>query len=353
MHAYGEPVSKRHAPLGNALSRGAFLVACVVLVSCTEAQQSPPPGADGNVSTPPPGSMSMLVEPDQGIAPVYRLIAAAQRSIDVTMYELADPVAEQSLEQAAARGVVVRVVLDKNREQAANQPAYDDLKRHGVQVAWASARFPATHQKSIVIDHSVAAVMSLNLTSRYYGDTRDFALLDSQTGDVEAIERIFDADFRHASVATAADTDLVWSPGSEDILLSLVQSARSRLFVENEEMALPAMTDALGTAARRGVRITVVMTRQDDWSADFDRLARAGVDVRTYAGNASLYIHAKVIVADAGTPHARAFVGSENFSATSLQRNRELGLLTADPTVVATLAETIASDAAHATAWRS
>jgi phosphatidylserine/phosphatidylglycerophosphate/cardiolipin synthase-like enzyme len=94
------------------------------------------------------------------------------------------------------------------------------------------------------------------------------------------------------------------------------------------------------------------MTRQEEWMADFNALSTAGVDVRTYSPNAALYIHAKAIVADAGTAGQRAFVGSENFSAASLDRNRELGLLTADPTLVTRVATTIRADAAGAPSWR-
>lgn len=271
------------------------------------------------------------------------------------MYELADPAAEQALEEAARRGVTVRVILDKSREQAANQAAYDELNRRGVHVTWASSRFLATHEKAIVVDHAVAAIMSLNLTRRYYADTRDFAVLDRQAGDVQAVEKVFDADFRHASIdgptAASAGDDLVWSPDSESTLLQLVNSATTSLLVENEEMALPAMTRALISAARRGVHVTVVMTRQDAWADDFDNLVAAHVDVRTYPPNGSLYVHAKVIVADASTPRARAFIGSQNFSAASLLRNRELGVLTADPAVTAALVRTLGTDANAASPW--
>ena len=52
------------------------------------------------------------------------------------------------------------------------------------------------------------------------------------------------------------------------------------------------------------------------------------------------YIHAKVIVADGWL----AFVGSENFSATSLDENREVGLLLADTTALATITTTFERD---------
>jgi len=299
------------------------------------------------------GDLSLLVEPDQGLAPIYALMASARRSIDLTMYELVDTDAELALEQAASRGVVVRVLLDTNRERAANQAAYTELTDLGVRVAWADARYAATHQKTLVVDGSVAVVMSLNLTRRFYSDTRDFAVLDRNPADVAAIESVFDADYRHAKVASAAGTGLIWSPRqSGPALLALIDGATSSLLVENEELAYPAVTAALSRAARRGVHVVVVMTDATQWHQAFATLVAAGVAVRVIAQKAPLYIHAKVVVADIGTPQQRAFTGSENFSAASLNHNRELGVQTADRAVVTGLAAVIEGDAAGAATWR-
>jgi cardiolipin synthase A/B len=300
----------------------------------------------------PAGTLSLLVEPDDGPAPIYALIASAHHQLDLAMYELVDTDAELGLELAAGRGVVVRVLLDHNLEASANQPAFDELTAMGVHVAWADSRYAATHEKALVIDGSVAAVMSLNLTKRYYPTTRDFAVLDRDPGDVADIDHAFDADFRHVPYSPAAGTGLVWSPHqSATALPPLIDSATSTLLVENEEMAFPAVTAALTRAAHRGVHVVVVMTDQTQWHRAFTTLADAQVAVRVYAANARLYIHAKAIVVDAGTPRQRAFVGSENFSKASLNSNRELGLLTGDPGVVAGLARTISDDAAGGRAW--
>jgi phosphatidylserine/phosphatidylglycerophosphate/cardiolipin synthase-like enzyme len=51
-------------------------------------------------------------------------------------------------------------------------------------------------------------------------------------------------------------------------------------------------------------------------------------------------VHAKLIVADA----SRAFVGSQNFSATSLDQNRELGIIIDDPVALARLIRTVNLD---------
>jgi phosphatidylserine/phosphatidylglycerophosphate/cardiolipin synthase-like enzyme len=270
----------------------------------------------------------------------------------MTMYELADPVAEQILAQAAANHVTVRVILDRNRELRNNQPAYDYLLQNGVQVVWAAKKYAATHQKTIVVDGAIAAIMTLNLTSRYYPTTRDFAVLDTDSPDIAAIEQVFDADFSAAATITPTGADLVWSPMQSNAgLLDLIRSAQSSLQIEAEEMSDPEIVTALANAARGGVRIQVVMTYDSSYAKNFTKLVDAGAQVSVYSPDAALYIHAKVILVDYGTPHASVFVGSENFSDTSLEKNRELGLIVADPAILLPINRTLVQDFHGGAPW--
>ena len=295
----------------------------------------------------------LITEPDERWAAVRQFITTAQHTLDMTMYELDDTTAEQNLANLAARGVTIRVILDHNREATHNQPAFTFLTRNQVHVVWAPATFRATHQKTITVDRSASLILSGNLTSRYYATGRDVGVLDHDPADVAAIERTFDGDFTGTPVTPTSGTDLVWSPTtSQFILLQLIGAASSTLAVENEEMANPAIVTALATAARRGVAVTVTMTANPSWDTNFATLTRAGVRVATYSSSARLYIHAKILLADAGTPRARGFLGSQNFSSASLGANRELGLTTTNTAILRPLAATLASDLAGATPWR-
>jgi len=293
------------------------------------------------------GGLSLLVEPAGGIAPIYHLIDSARHSVEMTMYECSDTTAEQALAADAARGVRVQVILDGGSyDRSLNQPAFSYLSSHRVAVRWASREFDLTHEKAIVVDGATAAVMTLNLESRYYSSTRDFALIDTQPADVRAIAATFAADWAGTPIAAQGGSgDLLWSPGAQAPLLSLIDAARRSLDIENEEMDSAAIEAALAAAARRGVAVRVVMTADSEYTPVLRSLASAGVRVRLYPDTASaLYIHAKLIVADG----ARAFVGSQNFSTASLQYNRELGVLTADPAVIAPLESTFNGDFAGA-----
>jgi phosphatidylserine/phosphatidylglycerophosphate/cardiolipin synthase-like enzyme len=303
----------------------------------------------------PPGAAqdALIVEPDAGIGPVYALLSSARRTLDLTMYELVDPTAETLLADDAARGVRVRVVLDGRLERGRNQPAYDFLRSRGVDVTWSSSRYFVTHEKAFVVDDDLAVVMSLNLTSRYYATSRDAAVVDRDPSDVRAIESVFDADLRGAATGTPAADDLVWSPGqSAADLVALIGAARRSLAVESEELSSDRVVGAIVAAARRGVTVTVAMTYDQTWVPAFTRIVAAGGTVSVMHGESPLYVHAKLLAIDAGTPSGRAFVGSENLSDASLLHDRELGVVLVAPKLVRQVADVVANDVRDGQPWR-
>ena len=298
------------------------------------------------------GSLSALVEPKNGVSAIYKLITGARSSVDLTMYELKDTTAENDLAADAKRGVDVRVILDQNLEKSRNTATYDFLAAHHVHVTWADAG-TTYHQKTLTVDGKTSVIMTLNLVSEDYAGTRDFAVIDTSHADVAAIVATFNADFAHKSITPPDGSDLVWSPtNSQASILAVINGAKHTLSVENEEMGDSTITDALVAAAHRGVDVEVIMTAESEWDSAFGQLASAGVHVRTYADSSSvLYIHAKAVVADAGRSDQQVFVGSENFSKASLGYNRELGLRTANKSVISVISATLASDYAGAKAY--
>jgi cardiolipin synthase len=292
--------------------------------------------------------LSLITEPGPGDRPFIALIDSARQRIEVTMYELTDQRVEQALVAAASRGVHVAVLLDDGQYgagQPLNDGAYDYLAAHGVSVAWAPAYFALTHQKSILIDRRVAAIMTLNLTPVDYASSRDFAVLDYRPADVAAVAQTFSADLHRQQITPGAGSgDLVWSPGAQTPIGVLIAHARHSLEIESEEMDDPAITGELCQAARRGVHVQVLMTYQAAWREALDYLAGCGAQVHTYPESAALYIHSKLIRVDGRT----VFIGSQNFSRQSLTYNRELGIITHSPVIAASTGDTFKADFAGA-----
>ena len=144
--------------------------------------------------------------------------------------------------------------------------------------------------------------MTLNLTGRYYSTSRDFAVTTTDPPTWRAIEQVFGTDWDNGDSPPRRwpGFNLVWSPGAEPIL-GLIDSAQRTLQVENEEMDDATVTDALGGGGRAGRR----RRGHDDRHIVVEgcplQLAAGGVHVHVYSRHASLYIHAKVIVADGDT----------------------------------------------------
>ena len=242
------------------------------------------------------------------------------------MYEMEDSQIENALVSAENRGIAVRVLLNQGyytQPSKDNEAAYQYLQSKGVSTHWTPSYFALTHQKTLVIDGNQALIMTFNFTPQYYSADRDFGVIDKDPADVSVIETTFNDDWQATKDKPSQADDLVWSPGAEPAVLSLINNSHKSLFIENEEMADTDVENALIAASQRGVTVQVVMTYSSEWATDFKKLASGGVKIRTYAANASLYIHAKMILADG----VNAFIGSQNFSATSLKDNRELGLI--------------------------
>ena len=295
---------------------------------------------------------SLIVEPGAGFSPVYDLIDRARHSIDVTMYEFSDTTAERDLAAATRRGVRVHVILDQ-REKSVNSTAYSYLSSHAVKVTWSSPKYRYTHQKTVIIDGAEATIMTANLTSRYYATSRDFLIVDINRADVAAITAVFDADFAHTAVRPRDGSDLVWSPtDSEDQLLGLINGATSSLRIYSEEMGDTTVENALIRAAKRGVDVQVCGENESgEYDRAYAKLARAGIRISYYSSSTGFYIHGKVIEADYGTAHPKIFIGSENFSNTSLNDNRELGLITSSHAVMSAIASTFATDFRNGQHW--
>jgi cardiolipin synthase A/B len=298
-------------------------------------------------------TFTMYIEPHAGFGWLYTQIKDARSSIDMTMYQLADTTAEDDLAAAEARGVDVRVILDAYNKET-NDPAYDYLTDHHVKVVWSYTKYYYTHEKSIVFDNKTADIMTLNLTSEYYATSRDFAVVDTDGNDVAAMVRVFNADYAHQSITPGAGDHLVWSPTtSEAKLLNVIDDARYSLRVFSLEMSDTTIVDALCQAAENGVDVQLVGENENgEYNREYDELSDAGVQISYYSSATGFFIHGKAILADYGKTSARLFIGSQNFTNTSLTENRELGVIFSNGAIESAVESTFASDFANGTPWQ-
>jgi cardiolipin synthase A/B len=293
-----------------------------------------------------------IVEPQAGYGFLYRALDAAQHSVLVEIYELADPAAIADLIAAQRRHVTVQVLLDKEYAAGSvNAPAFAMLTAHHVAVRWANAS-EIFHEKAVVVDGATAYVGTGNLTAEYYATTRDFWVVDAQHADVGAITTTFHTDWLGGAPGPGPrGVDLLWSPNAEPAFLALIGRAHRTISLESEELSDDYVVSALAAAARRHVAVHVTMTYSSEWRSAFDQLAAAGAVVHVDHGEQPVYVHAKALCVDCTTgAHATGtlIVGSQNLSYSSLAFNRELSIETSSAALITSIDEVLQSDFAHA-----
>ncbi len=335
-----------------------FIILCLFLTACSTANNTAPTTSQNNpnssnnaTSANGAQNVRVFVEPDAGDAVIIDAINGAKKSVLLEMYLLTDTRIIRALEEAAQHNVTVRVMLETHPYgSGAVSPTetLDKLKAAGVQAQATSPNFSLTHEKGMVIDENTAYIMTSNFTLSALGVSkttlnREYGIVDVNPQDVRAVIAIFNSDWNHSYIQQVDDPNLVVSPlNSRNVFLALINGARKSLAIEAEEMQDSEVEQALTQAARRGVQVQVILPVPGNGSSDPNNdgivaIRQGGVQVKV---DPRLYMHAKIIIVDG----QKAFVGSENISTASLNRNRELGIVVSDQSVLTTLHQTFQQD---------
>jgi cardiolipin synthase A/B len=268
---------------------------------------------------------ALVVEPAAGVKPVVRAIDSAGHTIFLEAYILTQRSIVRALQRASAQGVAVYVLLDPHPYGMGRQPIQMAavLRAAGVSVRWTSRQYYFTHAKFFVIDDRLAVVSTANFSQAAFTSNRELLVVDHNREDVHDLSNVFRSDWDHIPVGQH-NAELVLSPGSRPILWTFLARARRSIEVYAEEVGDPALDQQL-IQLHRHVRVEVLVARSYT-SPGLSTLLRAGVAVR---GLHYPYIHAKMFLEDGRV----AFLGSENLSPTSLDLNREVGILVQGGTV--------------------
>ena len=292
-----------------------------------DAGEDPTPDAPENTNTAcdpylaRPAVPEVLVGPEGLEGALLGRIDAARSTIDVLIYELTRPSFVTALIAAHDRGVAVRVLLDGDLQQNGDPRA--QLENAGIEVKAGPANFSYYHGKALLFDGREAVIMSANLVWAHFEITRNYAVVDSDPDDVADVAAIFAADWAGTASPDVACTRLIVSPvNSRTRLLGLVNGATSKLSLAVMSLKDDAIVAAVKQRKAAGVDVRVLLP-DPNWIPDAvgmaQDLAGAGVPVKYFR---AYDLHAKLIIADDAT----AFVGSENMTWTSLNKNREVGV---------------------------
>ena len=306
-------------------------------------------------------------------------IDAAQHSVYLETYMFATDetgrMIAAALRRAAARGIVVRVLLDGYGSADLPQHWVDELRMAGIEVQWfrrevspftlrrsRKRRLLRLHRKLAVIDGEVAFVGGINIINDIpeYSDFTvprlDYAVRvqGGITGEIHvAMRRLWGvvswASFRRRGKEIERFVlEKVEHAAAPEITFLLRDNLRHRRDIERAYLKAIAGAQreiiiasayflpgrifrrALKQAVRRGIRVVLLLQGKIEYRlqhyathALYDQLLAAGVEIHEYQAS---YMHAKVAVVDGRW----ATVGSSNIDPFSLLLAREANLAIRD-----------------------
>ena len=266
----------------------------------------------------------LYIEPEDGIRPVLDFIGKCEKSLSINCYLIDDPNVITEIRKAVERKVKVRIMVDgKPYGGDGSTGELDVLKGTGASVKIAPRRFEGKttfdHAKYMVSERH-AEIGTANLTEAAFLKNREYIYETDHKKVINSLQTIFDADWKGTEAGSLPRTDLVVSPGSEPAIASFIRD-HGKVFIETEEMGDDRIVlDVLKNKGKK-LRIIVPDTVSGGDLKNLKELEEHGVNIKYMPAN-KLYIHAKIIIAGNGF-----FMGSENFSTSSLNHNREVGII--------------------------
>jgi cardiolipin synthase A/B len=291
----------------------------------------------------------LIVQPDDGIAPILKTLDGAKKSLDIKMFQFTDPVLMQAVVNAHQRGIKVRVMLNPSRftGEHDNDEAFEIFKNAQVPIKDTNPKYPITHEKSMVVDSSQAFIMSLNWAPKYFGETRDYGLVTNDPAEVAEVAGCFEADWNRTDFTPPPVSNLIWSVGkSRQAVIDFIDSAEKSLFIQHEKYVDTPVIEALVRAKmKRSVQVHAMALPVHslrefyrlDGVAGLRLLGDLGINVHKLQGT---HLHAKLILAD----KHRALLSSFNIYPKCFNERRELGIRFDDKHLIKRLVEIFEKD---------
>lgn len=268
--------------------------------------------------------VELIVQPEDGLAPVLKRVNAARKTLDVIIFRFDLRPLEKALEAAVERGVVVRALVahtNRGGEKRLRQLEQRMLEA-GVTVSRTADDLVRYHGKVLIVDRAEVHVYGFNFTGLDM-KSRSFGLVARERKIVQDTLRLFEADAAKQDFEPACDALVVSPENAREQIARFIKRAKKQLFIWDPKLSDVQMIRLLQQRARAGVDVRVL-----------GKLGKrgAGLMCEKYPGKR---LHVRAMVRDGEA----AFVGSQSLRALELDGRREVGLITRTPRTVKRLLE--------------
>lgn len=275
--------------------------------------------------------MRLIVQPDEGAAPLVRAIERARKSVDAVIFRLELPAVEKALKAAVGRGVAVRaLVAHTNRGGEKELRKLERrLLKAGVTVARTDDDLVRYHGKLLIIDAERLFVLGFNYSKLDIQKSRSFGVVTRSRKLIAEAARLIEADSNRQDFKPSARGLVVSPENARERLSRFIRKTRRELLIYDPNVCDDEILQLMKTRANAGVRIRILGKLEKKWTD-------AGFKVRKFPGR----LHVRALVRDG----RRAFVGSQSLRKLELDERREIGIVIRDVRLVKRLAKVFEAD---------
>lgn len=274
--------------------------------------------------------MKLIVQPDDGAAPVLSAIQKAKKTIDMMIFRFDRGELEKALAGAVKRGIVVRTLIaHTNRSGEKNLRKLElRLLAGGVMVARTADDLLRYHGKLLVVDRAAVHVLGFNYTRLDIDRSRSFGVVTKNRKVVQEALRLFESDTTRQPYTAGCDLFIVSPVNARERLSAFIRKARKQLLVYDPRIGDRSMINLIQQRAKAGVDVRII-----------GRIGKrgAGLKAQKFPGRR---LHVRAIVRDG----LRAFVGSQSLRKLELDARREIGVIVRDPKIARRIAAVFEAD---------
>src|SRR4051812_7634090 len=285
----------------------------------------------------PESQMKLIVEPDDGIAPILTAIKQAKRSIDVLIFRLDRGDIAGALEAAVARGVSVRALTahtNRGGEKSLRRLEMHLLDR-GVTVSRSAHDLVRYHGKLMIIDGRILHLYGFNFTTLDIEKSRSFGVITRNRRLIQEASKLFTADFDRQPYTSGFNRLIVSPENSRQRLADFLKGTKRQLLIYDPGLTDDAMLRIITAKIKMGVDVKVIGKVEAKWNLSWEK----------YPGKR---LHVRAIVRDG----QRAFIGSQSLRKLELDKRREVGVVMTDRKVVEGIMNVFARDWAETPSGR-
>ncbi len=261
------------------------------------------------------------------IKKIQEKIDMAQKRVYLNVYIYTEKNIRASLLKAQKRGLDVKIILEKNVYMAPNlnKQVFDEAEKAGIAIVWSNPKnYTFNHAKYLLVDDEII-LSTGNISYTNFKTNRDIFLFIKEKEILSKIEEIFKRDFAGEKKIISHKNLLVSPYSSREKIEYLLKNAKRTI-----RMYAPYIEDVrIFTLLKERLKSWVLLT-----IITSDKEGKYIKELEKNGGNiiySKRKIHAKAILKDEDV----LFIGSVNFSKTSMDENMELGILIKEKKIIA------------------